>query len=170
MNSSVSAQADPQASRILIESFEREFAQLEGRNRNLLRAVPPEKLYQPATVPGLSATSAGELILRSAAAIEQTFGGLTANLWDDPFEWTQPETLSTPALVFEYLDEVARTRASFFARLKKDDDLTKLINVPAGDTQPLTRILLETLTRATGYQERAAVILALLSQASSSQV
>jgi hypothetical protein len=149
----------------LIESFEREFAQLEARNRDLLKAVPLAKLYQPAATAGLPATSFGELILRSAGAVEQTCGGLTANLWDDPFEWTLPETLSTPTLIFEYLEEVAHTRATFFVRLKQDNDLAKLINVPAGDTQPLIRVLLETLIRAAGYQERAAVILATMTDA-----
>jgi hypothetical protein len=38
---------------------------------------------QPAT-----GDSCGEQVLRSAAIVEQSFGGLTANLWDDPFEWT----------------------------------------------------------------------------------
>jgi hypothetical protein len=42
--------------------------------------------------------------------------------------------------------------------LKHDDDLTKLINRPSGNSQPLVQILLETLIRAHGYQERAAVI------------
>jgi hypothetical protein len=35
---------------------------------------------------------AAEQILRSARIVEQVSGGITANLWDDPFEWTLPET------------------------------------------------------------------------------
>ena len=58
----------------------------------------------------MAADSCGEQVLRSAAIVEQTFGGLTANLWDDPFEWTLPETLSTSAKVIEYLNEVEATR------------------------------------------------------------
>ena len=116
-------------------------------------------LYRPGALPGLS-TSVGELILRSAGAVEQTCGGLNANLWDDPFEWTLPETLSTPALINEYLDEVMKTRNEFFARLKDDEDLRKLIALPGDVTQPLIHLLLETLLRAAGNLERAAVILA----------
>lgn len=145
----------------MIESFAREFTQLESRNRVLLNDVAPAKLYESVVFPGLHATSIGELIVRSAGAIEQTCGGLTANLWDDPFEWTLPETLCTSALISQYLDEVAQSRASLFARLKQDDDLSKLINLPTGDNQPLINILLETLIRANGYHERAAVIMGL---------
>lgn len=158
MNSSVSAPTQSQNSRIVIESFEREFAQLGSRNRILLDNLAPAKLYEPAVFPGLVTTSIGELIVRSAAAMEQTCGGLTTNLWDDPFEWTLPETLSTAALISEYLDEVAQSSRSLFARLKHDDDLAKLINLPSGNSQPLVQILLEMLIRAHGYQERAAVI------------
>ncbi|HEX2269316.1 MAG TPA: hypothetical protein VHH35_07275, partial [Pyrinomonadaceae bacterium] len=70
--------------------------------RELVRKVNPDQLHQ---------------ILRSAAVIEQTFGGLTANLWDDPFEWTLPETLSTPELVIEHLSEVDALRQRFFSSI-----------------------------------------------------
>ena len=154
MNSSGS-QAETQSSRKLIESFDLQFARLDTRTRDLVQRVPVAALYRPLN-PG--AASVGELILRSAGAVEQTCGGLTANLWDDPFEWTLPETLSTPALITEYLNEVAQTRNRFFARLHDDGDLAKLIAVPAGDTQPLIQILRETLLRAAEYLERAAVV------------
>lgn len=157
MNSSVSAQA--QSPRIVVESLEREFALIDSRTRDLLQQVPGEMLYRPVAVPGLT-TSVGELILRSAGAVEQTCGGLNANLWDDPFEWTLPETLSTPALVTEYLDEVSKTRNELFARLKGDEDLKKFIALPGDATQPLIHLLLETVLRAAGNLERAAVILA----------
>ncbi|HET6671388.1 MAG TPA: hypothetical protein VFH15_14270 [Pyrinomonadaceae bacterium] len=157
MNSSVSAQT--QSPRTLVETVEREFVLLDSRTRDLLQKIPKAMLYQPTTLPGIT-TSVGEVILKSAGAVEQTCGGLNANLWDDPFEWTLPETLSTPALVNEYLDEVAQTREAFFARLKADEDLKKFIAVPGGSTQPLIQVLLETLLRASGNLERAAVILA----------
>ncbi|MDQ3472273.1 MAG: hypothetical protein M3447_00905 [Acidobacteriota bacterium] len=143
----------------MVESLEREFALIDSRTRDLLQQIPGESLYRPAALPGLI-TSVGELILRSAGAVEQTCGGLNANLWDDPFEWTLPETLSTPALVNEYLDEVTQTRNDCFARLKDDEDLKKFIALPGDVTQPLIRLLLETLLRAAGNLERAAVILA----------
>lgn len=170
MNSPVSVSTPAQTSRILIEDLERGFKLLEARNRDLLQTVPAGLLYTPPNLLGPHPASVGELILKSAGAIEQTCGGLTANLWDDPFEWTLPETLSTPTLITEYLEEVAQTRATFFTRLKDDGDLTKHIAVPVGETQPLVRVLLATLIRAAGYQERAAVILEMLSQASSREV
>jgi hypothetical protein len=157
MNSSVSAQA--QSPRIVVESLEREFALIDSRTRDLLQQIPGEMLYRPVALPGLT-TSVGELILRSAGVVEQTCGGLNANLWDDPFEWTLPETLSTPALVSEYLDEVSKTRNELFARLKDDEDLRKFIALPSDLTQPLIHLLLDTLLRAAGNLERAAVILA----------
>ncbi|MFZ0063813.1 MAG: hypothetical protein WAL47_17405 [Pyrinomonadaceae bacterium] len=164
MNSSVSAPT--QSPRTLVESVEREFALLDSRTRDLLQKIPAAMLYQPANLPGLT-TSFGEVILKSVGTVEQTCGGLNANLWDDPFEWTLPEALSTPALVSEYLDEVAQTREAFFARLKADEDLKKLIFLPGGETQPLIRLLLETLRRASGNLERAAVILAATTNAGS---
>ena len=157
MNCSVSAQA--QSPRAVVESLQREFALIDSRTRELLQQVPREMLYRPADLPGFT-TSVGELILRSAGAVEQTCGGLNANFWDDPFEWTLPETLSTPVLVNEYLDEVTRTRNEFFTRLKDDEDLKKFIALPGNVRQPLIQLLLETLLRAAGNLERAAVILA----------
>lgn len=166
MISPVGTQTETRDSRTVVESFEREFALLDSRTRELLQNISEGSLYRPLIQFNSGASSAGELILRSAAAVEQTCGGLTANLWDDPFEWTLPETLSTPALVNGYLDEVAETRNNLFVRLKSDNDLIKLIAVPAGDTQPLVRVLIETLIRAAGYLERAVT----LSQASQREV
>ena len=161
MISSPGTQNETQNSRTVVESFEREFALLDSRIRELVQNIPEGALYSPITRLNSGGMSIGELILRSAAAVEQTCGGLTANLWDDPFEWTLPETLSTPALVSGYLDEVAQARDNLFARLKDDADLTKLIAAPGGDTKPLGELLTETLVRGAGYLERAVGILAL---------
>jgi hypothetical protein len=87
--------------------------------------------------------------------VEQTFGGITATLWDDPFEWTLPETLSTPRLVEEYLSEVEATRRRGFALFHSDDDLSKEIAVPSGELKSLAALLCETLARAAHYQGRA---------------
>ena len=94
-------------------------------------------------------------LLRSAAILEQTFGGLTANLWDDPFEWTLPETLSTPELISEYLAEVNAARQRAFASISGDNQLTKYISVPSGEPQPLFVLLIETLVKAGDYRGRA---------------
>lgn len=99
--------------------------------------------------------SVGENLLRSAAAVEQTFGGITSNLWDDPFEWTLPENLSTRERVIEYLEEVETTRKLAFNRFSRDSDLLKEVSVPSGDTRSLISLLLETLIRAGDFQGRA---------------
>ena len=157
---SLRTQTKTRDSRNAVETLEREFALLDSRIRELVQKIPEGALYSPVSRLNAGGISIGELILRSAAAVEQTCGGLTANLWDDPFEWTLPETLSTPALVSGYLDEVAQTRNNLFARLQDDADLTKLIAAP-GATKPLGELLTETLVRAAGYLERAVGILAL---------
>lgn len=106
--------------------------------------------------------SLGENLLRSAAAVEQTFGGITANLWDDPFEWTLPENLATNERVIEYLEEVEATRLRAFARFAEDSDLLKEVQVPGGTTRPLIDLLAETLVKAADHQGRAVATLALL--------
>ncbi len=98
--------------------------------------------------------SSYQYILRSAATIEQMCGGLTANLWDDPFEWTLPETLSNADRVVEYLSEVDVARERAFNSID-DAALTKYIAVPSGEEQQLISVLLETLVRASEFRGRA---------------
>jgi hypothetical protein len=98
--------------------------------------------------------SSGEHLLRSAAIVEQTFGGITTNLWDDPFEWTLPETLPTPEKVAAYLDEVEASRKHGFDHFLNDEDLFKEIMAPSGSTEILP-LLLDTLARAAHHQGRA---------------
>jgi len=141
-----------------IERLDAQFADLHTRSHELIWSFPSELLY---TKPKGSTHSCGEQILRSAAAVEQSFGGLAANLWDDPFEWTLPETLNTPAKVLEYLAEVDTTRRQAFRSFKSDDDLSKGIMTPAGSTQ-LLPFLLDTLRRARHHQQRAVTIFELL--------
>jgi hypothetical protein len=138
-------------------SLDAEFARLHSASVALARAVPAERLYwQPRTAARFyPAHSCGEHLLRSAAAVEQTFGGITASLWDDPFEWTLPETLQTPALVEGYLNEVEETRQRGFALFRSDDELAKEIVVPPGEMRPLAALLLRTLARAAHHQGRA---------------
>ena len=138
-------------------SLDAEFVRLHAASLALARAVPSERLYwQPRGAARFHpACSCGEHLLRSAAAVEQTFGGITASLWDDPFEWTLPETLQTPTLVGEYLGEVEETRRRGFALFRSDGDLAKEIIVPSGEMRPLAALLLETLARAAHHQGRA---------------
>lgn len=126
--------------------------------KQLVRSVDPDLLYRHP-----SAASVGEQILRSAAALEQTFGGLTANLWDDPFEWTLPETLATTESIVEYLSEVDASRQRAFNSIGDDTALSKLVSVPSGKPKPLIELLIETLVRASDYRGRALATLKILS-------
>ena len=139
-----------------IEALDRQFAQLHRDSHKLIELISPELLYHqpPGRSNSLPLHSCGEHILRSAAAVEQTFGGITTNLWDDPFEWTLPETLPTPEKVSGYLDEVEATRKDGFQLFKSDTDLVKEIMAPSGPTQ-LLPLLLDTLARAAHHQGRA---------------
>jgi hypothetical protein len=103
-----------------------------------------------------SATSI-ENILRSAAVIEQTCGGLTANLWDDPFEWTLPETLSSPQRIIEYLSEVDEARQRAFSAIGDDRALAKYISDASGESRLIISVLLETLVKASDHRGRAYV-------------
>ena len=143
-----------------IDSLGAQFADLHLRSHELISHLSSEQLYAK---PDGSAESCGEQIMRSAAAVEQSFGGLTANLWDDPFEWTLPETLNAPAKVLEYLDEVEATRRHAFGSFASDDDLSKEIMTPAGSTQ-LLPFLLDTLRRARHHHQRAVTIYELLNE------
>ena len=140
----------------LISCLDRQFAELHRAHRELIGAISPELLYcqPPGKSNSLPLHSCGEQILRSAAVVEQTFGGITTNLWDDPFEWTLPETLPTSDKVAGYLDEVEATRKHGFQLFKSDADLLKEIMAPSGHTQ-LLPLLLDTLRRAAHHQGRA---------------
>lgn len=143
--------------RELTAHLDRECARLIRDLKQLVNSVTPDLLYRrPPHV------SIGENLLRSAAALEQTFGGLTANLWDDPFEWTLPETLSTADLVTEYLSEVDAARASAFKSIASDRELTRYISGPSGEPQQLFAVLLDTLMKSSDYHGRAVSTLKML--------
>ena len=128
--------------REIVQHIDEEFASLIKSLKDLARSVPPDFPFQ--------------YILRSAAAIEQMCGGLTANLWDDPFEWTLPETLSNADRVVEYLSEVDLARERAFKSMD-DGALTKCVSVPSGESRLLISLLLETLVRASEFRGRASV-------------
>ena len=146
--------------RQFIQSIDAQFAVLHRQSRELIAKLSAEQLYARRNG---SANSCGEQLLRSAAVVEQSFGGLTANLWDDPFEWTLPETLNTPAKVLEYLEEVEAIRSQAFRAFRSDADLAKEIMTPAG-TAKLRVFLLDTLERARHHLQRALVIFELLNK------
>jgi hypothetical protein len=109
------------------------------------------------TLKDLAPSVSPENLVRSAAVIEQMCGGLTANLWDDPFEWTLPETLSNSDRVVEYLDEVDLARQRTFESID-DAALSKYIAVPSGESRPLISVLLQTLVKASEYRGRAMLL------------
>lgn len=150
--------------RTLIETFERSFADLHTRNLALLTQTSDTDLYRkPREIPhAMAMFTVGEYILRSAAMVEQTFGGITTRLWDDPFEWTLPEKLATMERVREYLSEVEATTTSGFNFLTSDEDLTKEMPAPA-ELKPVSQILLETLSRAEHFQGRAYAVSQMIS-------
>ena len=144
-----------------IECLDRQFAQLHKGSYELIEKISPDLLYeqprqrtQPRQGESTPLHSCGEHILRSAAIVEQTFGGLTTNLWDDPFEWTLPESLPTVDKVAGYLDEVEATRKRGFELFQSDADLLKEIMAPSGYMQ-LLPLMLDTLVRAAHHQGRA---------------
>ena len=164
--------------REIVASLDREFARLHVNSCAVIESTPLEILYVVpsqsqslsararvgSTPPGVSSLpSVGESVLRSAAAIEQTFGGITANLWDDPFEWTLPEYLSTPAKINEHLSEVEATRKRAFESFADDASLLKHVAVPSGETRPLIDLLSDTLLRAVDCQAQALLALKTLS-------
>ncbi len=131
----------------LITWFDQQYAQLYSGWGELIRELARESIYGRANESDSSTLSCGEYIVKSARVVEQTFGGITANLWDDPFEWTLPETLTTREKLLDYFDEVEATRRRGFDLFKTDEDLLKKIVTPSGETQLLS-ILLDTLVRA----------------------
>ncbi|HTK38810.1 MAG TPA: hypothetical protein VL325_09990 [Pyrinomonadaceae bacterium] len=150
--------------RTFLESFDRRFKIIHSRSSEFLSKLNNDQLF---TKPReLNSTfemfSCGEFVLRSAGAVEQTFGGIMTKLWDDPFEWTLPEKLSTIEFIREYLGEVETTRLNGFSFFKTDDDLARQIPAP-DQLKPLHEILLETVARAEHYQGRAFAVFRMLS-------
>ena len=143
--------------REIVQHVDREFANLIDSLKGLASAVPSHLLYR-----NPPAVSIGENILRSAAAIEQTCGGITSNLWDDPFEWTLPETLSNGDLIIDYLSEVDRLRQRAFDSITDDSALTMYVSTPA-EKRLLVDLLLETLQQSSDHRGRAVATIKILS-------
>ena len=149
---------------IILDAFALRFDAVHERSNALLAKISDDDLFRKPREMERSMVmfSCGEYILRSAAVIEQTFGGITTRLWDDPFEWTLPEKLSTTAMVADYLAEVDATRNAAFKFFTSDDDLMKCIPAPE-IIRPIFDLLLETIARAEHYQGRAFAIFQMLS-------
>ena len=147
-----------------LTAFNHEYQRVDALSRQLIDRIADDQLYlKPRRIENSMAMfSCGEYILRSAAMVEKTFGGITTRLWDDPFEWTLPEKLSLRTDITRYLDEVEETRIRGFAFIASDSAL--LTQIPAPETLlPLNTILLETLLSASHYQGRAFAVFQMLS-------
>ena len=149
--------------RTFLDSFDSRFQIIHLRSLDLLAKITDERLFEkPRELKSIfEMFSCGEFVLRSAGAVEQTFGGITTKLWDDPFEWTLPEKLSTTEMIREYLDEVETTRQKGFAFFQSDADLSRQIPAP-DELKTLHEILLDTVARAEHYQGRAFAVFRML--------
>ena len=148
----------------ILSELENEFRKIDRRSRDLLARIAEDLLFvKPREIENSMAMfSCGEYLLRSAAMVEKTFGGITTRLWDDPFEWTLPEKLSRASDIIRYFDEVEATRIRGFAFLAKDTAL--LTEIPAPERlRSLMAILIDTLTTASHYQGRAFAVFQMLS-------
>lgn len=143
-----------------VDIFDTHFRGIHERSCQLAALIPHDRLFwKPPTG---ESYSCGEYLLRSAAAVEQAFGGITVRLWDDPFEWTLPEELSTHDKISKYLGEVEATRIKGFGYFESDTDLTRRIPAPEILT-PIFTILLDTIARASHFQGRAFAVFQMFS-------
>lgn len=145
--------------RTLIGEFDLQFADLHKRSVNFVRSAAEGLVFAR---PGPSrddfgGLTIGDSIVRSAAIVEMTFGGITRRLWDDPFEWTLPEALGSIDKIVEYLDEVEALRTSGFEFFTDDSDLSRSIPAPV-ELRTLGAILLDAVARAEHFQGRAFAI------------
>lgn len=148
----------------ILPAIDREFISLDTRSRELLKKLSDDQVFtKPRELAGsMTMFSCGEYLLRSAAMVEKTFGGITTRLWDDPFEWTLPEKLANRTSILQYLDEVETTRIKGMAFFSSDEDLTRKIPAPQTLT-PLIEILLDTLMTASHFQGRAFAVFQMIS-------
>lgn len=150
--------------KILIESLQRKFDELHKRSTGFIKLVPNELIFKdPRELrQDFAPFTIGEYVLRSVGRVEQTFGGITTRLWDDPFEWTLPEELLNTKKILEYLAEVETAYQNGFAFFTSDEDLKREIPAPE-KLKSIFDILLETICRAEHLQGRAFALFQLFS-------
>ena len=148
----------------MLATFNDSFRLLDDGSRELLLKLNDAQLFEKPreVLNSMAAFSCGEYILRSAAMVEKTFGGITTRLWDDPFEWTLPEKLADKTRIIQYLDEVDATRKRGFAFFTSDEDLKRQMPAP-GKLRSVFEILLETIAQAEHYQGRAFAVFQMIS-------
>ena len=140
-----------------IDTYDRRFQKLKFRSEILLEKTGNQRLY----ITAADGNTIGELILRSAGAVEQMIGGITRRLWDDPFEWTLPERMQTVDAILAYLDEVESSRKDGFLFFQTDDDLSKSLPAPV-EMRTLFEVLDNALIRAERYHAQAQELLSTL--------
>jgi hypothetical protein len=148
---------------MLIETLDGYFDSLDSRQRELINCVSEVKLFWSpiSATDSMLTLSVGGGVLRSAAMVEQVFLGLTRRLWDDPFEWTLPEKLSTKKAIMGYLGEVAEARNKGLAFITSDGDLSR--RLPAPETlKPILQVLVEAVARAENYLGQAEAVAKML--------
>jgi hypothetical protein len=150
--------------RIIIDSLDRAFTAVYTRSLELTEILDDDLLYRRPRELDRTFTpfTCGEYLLRSAASVEQAILGLTRTLWDDPFEWTLPEELSSVAAVCDYLTEVETERKAGFEFFSDDADLARTVRSPR-ELKAIHAVLLEALSRAEHFQGRAFAVFQALS-------
>ena len=141
------------------ETLERLFRDQLARMREVLDKTSEAHLYnRPRELPhSFVMFSSGEYLLRSAAAIEQVFLGITRKLWDDPFEWTLPEALNSKAQIANYFDETHKVMEEGFSFLKSDEDLDKSIPSPE-KIRSIMEIVVDALSKSEHHLGRAVAV------------
>ena len=147
-------------SRSRIENFDREFTALDSARRELALQTTDDLIHKliENSERALASHSVGSSLIRSAAVVEQMINGITVRLWDDPFEWTLPESLPTTKDVIAYFEEVEAARLRGFEFLKDDSDLDRSIPAPV-ELKTLEAILGDTLVRSEEYLSKARMML-----------
>ena len=142
--------------REMLDVIDKQFFSINEKSKEFIHLVPQEILYRsPREMPRtFTIFSCGEYILRSAAAVEQCFGGISTRLWDDPFEWTLTESLMNTELISNYLDEVESTRTKTMTFFNSDAELLKKLPAPE-KVITIFELLIRTIRRAEQYQGRA---------------
>ncbi|MGD9589469.1 MAG: hypothetical protein AB7Q37_13730 [Pyrinomonadaceae bacterium] len=140
----------------LLEILAEQFDRLEKQWFELLDSLPDDRLF---SVPVVGTMANGHmtpaaLVIRSAARIEQAFGGVMVRLWDDPFEWTLPEQLATRDRVTGYLNEVGALRRKGLAMFRSDEELFQVVPAPE-QLKHVAEVLFSALLEAAGLQGRA---------------
>lgn len=145
--------------RDLIEIIDRHFSELHNSSVSLVREVGDKGLFLGRNdLDSLSASmTCGEQIVRSGAVVEQAFGGISARLWDDPFEWTLPEELSTAEKVEEYLYDVDAFRKKCMLAFGNDSELSRTVPAPE-ELRSILEIFLEAMTRSANHLGKATLL------------